>query len=318
LPKSSTRMETIHIEKVFDDPLAVLRLVERHGPYRVMPSYLSCSPRPRARETAIHDGTLPWFRGTWATNGQPLAKGAEDILQNPHLREAGSRLFDGAEVTPSAIFVNVNAPMPPGAIHVDIPSFRGATRDRYPIQLLQAMGSSRLFEPWRILEAGAIVWFYEGAGGEYDYWPDGLSGQMRSERQPLTNRALVVDNGRMYHRIGRVGEPAARIPAISPDAQIQHISGIGWAISDKGRTVQWYPAEQIRISILWKGYVTPAAEAENGQYNTLTPERIWEIFRYDLASRGVSVPTSGSFLSDQAWLHVVHSTYCTPVGLPDC
>jgi hypothetical protein len=37
--------------------------------------------------------------------------------------------------------------MPAGAIHVDIPSFRGAGRDRYPIVLLQAMGASGLFEP---------------------------------------------------------------------------------------------------------------------------------------------------------------------------
>ena len=65
---------------------------------------------------------------------------------------------------------------PPLAAHVDIPSFRGATRDRYPIQLLQAMGSSGLFEPWRVAEAGAVVWFCEGPGGHYDYWPDGLSG----------------------------------------------------------------------------------------------------------------------------------------------
>src|SRR5262249_39006291 len=70
-PKSSTRMETIHIEKVFDDPLAVLHLVERHGPYRVVPSYLSCSATPNAKGTAIHDGILPWFRGAWAANGQP-------------------------------------------------------------------------------------------------------------------------------------------------------------------------------------------------------------------------------------------------------
>ncbi len=52
-----------------------------------------------------------------------------------------------AYVTPATVVVNVNAPMPAGAIHVDIPSFRGAGRDRYPIVLLQAMGASGLFEP---------------------------------------------------------------------------------------------------------------------------------------------------------------------------
>ena len=38
----------------------------------------------------------------------------------------------------NTIAVNANAPMPAGGIPVDIPSLRGATRDRYPIQLLQA------------------------------------------------------------------------------------------------------------------------------------------------------------------------------------
>ena len=63
-----------------------------------------------------------------------------------------------------------------GAIHQDIPAFRGAGRDRYPLTLLQAMGASGLFESWRIVEVGAVSWFYAGDGGAYDYWPDGLDG----------------------------------------------------------------------------------------------------------------------------------------------
>ncbi|HLZ06459.1 MAG TPA: hypothetical protein VKR55_30470 [Bradyrhizobium sp.] len=190
-------MQAIPIENVFDDPDAIRTLVERHGPYRALASYLPVSATRGDREaTAEHGGTLPWFRGTWAANGKPLVAGAELILENPRFREAASQLFQGAEVVPNTIAVNVNAPMPSGAVHVDIPSFRGTTRDRYPIQLLQAMGSSGLFEPWRIVEAGAVVWFYEGPGGAYEYWPDGLSGPKRSVSAPLTNRALVADNDR--------------------------------------------------------------------------------------------------------------------------
>jgi hypothetical protein len=309
-------MEPIHIEKVFDDPLVIRSLVERHGPYRAMASYLSVSATCGVKETAAHDGTLPWFRGTWAANGLPLVKGAEVILENSRFREAASQLLDGAEVIPSAIVVNVNAPMPAGAIHVDIPSFRGATRDCCSIQLLQAMGSSGLFEPWRILEAGGIVWFYDGPGGQYEYWPSGLAGPMRSECRPLTNRALMTDSGRMYHRIGWIGEPAAQIPTICSTAQIKH-TGTGWAISDNGCEVERYREEQIRISILWKGCVRPATNAENGEKKgPLTPERVVEIFRSDLASRGVCMPTPFS-LSDQTWLDLVHSTYYSPVSLPE-
>jgi hypothetical protein len=307
-------MEAIRIEKAFDKPQVIRALVERHGPYRALASYLPVSATRGEREaTPAHGGVLPWFRGTWAANGQPLVEGAEVILENPRFREAASRLFCGAEVTPNTIAVNVNAPMPAGGVHVDIPSFRGATRDRYPIQLLQAMGSSGLFEPWRIIEAGVVVWLYEGPGGEYEYWPNGLSGSKRSVRAPLSNRALVADNDRMYHRIGWVGEPAAKIPTISPRAQIEHIAGTGWVISDEGCEVQRYPDTKVRISILWKGGVRLGSGREDD--DQLTDERIVQIFRSNLVLRGVAVTTQGSPLSDQAWLDRVHSTYYSPVEL---
>ena len=307
-------MKAIRIDKVFDDPRAVRALVECRGPYRAMASYL-----PAAATLSEQSGGAqvpPWFRGAWAANGRPLVEGAELVLENARLREAASQLFDGAEVSPSTIAVNINAPMPAGVVHVDIPSFRGATRDRYPIQLLQAMGSSGLFESWRVTEAGAVVWFYEGEGGQFDYWPHGLDGPMRSERQPLSNRALVADNDRMYHRIGWVGEPAPRIPLISPRAQIEHVPGGGWVISDVGRQVQRYPDEQIRISILWKGRVKPATVGDDGNA-LLTPEHIMQIFQSDLRSRGISAPAATSPWSDQAWLDLLHSTYYAPVELPD-
>jgi hypothetical protein len=308
-------MEAIRIEKVFDDPLTVRALVERRGPYRAMASYLPLSATRGDREAT---DTLPWFRGTWAANGRPLVDGAELILENPRFLEAASQLFNGVEVIPNTIAVNVNAPMPAGSVHVDIPSFRGATRDRYSIQLLQAMASSGLFEPWYFVEAGAVVWFYEGEGGQYDYWPDGLSGPMRSERQPVTNRALVADNDRMYHRIGRVGEPDANVPAISPSAQIAHVPGTGWVINDDGRQVRRYPDEEIRISILWKGRVRPPNAAESSEQDApLTPEHILQIFLSDLVLRGVSNPTSDSPLFDQAWLDIVHSTCYSPIELPE-
>jgi hypothetical protein len=307
-------MKAIRIENVFDDPLAIRALVERNGPYRAMASYLPVSATTGARSTAAKTLALPWFRGTWAANGRPLIAGAETILDNPRFREAASRLFDGAEVTPSTIAVNVNAPMPAGIIHVDIPSFRGATRDRYPIQLLQAMGSSGLFEAWRIIEAGAVVWFYEGRGGEYNYWPEGLDGPMRSERAPLTNRALVADNDRMYHRIGWIGDPAPTIPAISARAEIKHLAGTGWVISDDGRDVQRYGDEQMRISILWKGGVRPANDADN-ENAPLAPEQIMEIFRSDLIARGIGALDRASSLSDPAWLDLVHSAYYSPISL---
>jgi hypothetical protein len=250
-------------------------------------------------------------------NGKPLVGGVAAILENQQFREAALRLFDATHVTPSTLVVNVNAPMPAGAIHVDIPSFLGATRDRYPIHLLQAMGSSGLFEAWRILEAGVVVWFYEGLGGSYDYWPGGLDGPMLRELAPLTNRALAADGDRMYHRIGWIGDPAPITPAITRDSQIQHVAGGGWVITDGDRTVQTYSDEQIRISILWKGRVGPAVGSGDHGETPLTLERIVQVFQRDLNLRGIEPPTPESPQSDQMWLNLVHSTYCAwvePLG----
>jgi hypothetical protein len=255
----------------------------------------------------------PHFRTTWAAGGRPLAAGAEVILHNPRLRRAASRLFD-AEVIPSIVAVNVNAPMPAGGIHVDVPSFRGAGRDRYPMQLLQAMAASGLFEDWRVAEAGAVLWSYQGRGGTYDYWPDGLDGPMRSEYPPFTNSALVADNNRMYHRIGQIGDPAAVPPVLSATAQIRHHADHGWIITGTGTSPVRYDDRDIRISILWKAQVGPCPGPESGAAAPLTPELITEIISADLTRRGVQAPGQVPSMSDQGWLDLVHSTYYVPVS----
>jgi hypothetical protein len=65
-------------------------------------------------------------------NFQPCRQG----LAEPFLEGGASRL------RPSLIVVNVNAPMPAGPTHVDVPDFHGATREQYPHRVLAAMLSS--------------------------------------------------------------------------------------------------------------------------------------------------------------------------------
>jgi hypothetical protein len=222
----------IKVDGVFNDPGVIRRLVQRNGPYRTMVSYLPVSA-VRGGQPAAGDGVPPHFRATWAAGGRPRLDGAEVILHNARLLRAASQLF-GAEMIPNTVAVNVTAPTEAGGIHVDVPSFRGADRDSYPMQLLQAMAASGLFEDWRVAEAGAVWWSYQGRGGAYEYWPDGLDGPMRSEHPPFSNSALVADNNRMYHRIGQTGDPAAEVPTISAAAQISYHGDEGWIISDSG------------------------------------------------------------------------------------
>jgi hypothetical protein len=274
-----------------------------------MGSYLPPSATRTQGDSGTPDAALPWFRGTWAANGRALTDGAEAILHNTAFLDAASELLHTDRVTPNTVVVNVNAPMPAGPVHVDIPSFRGADQDRYPIQLLQAMGSSGLFEAWRVVEVGAVFWSYDGPGGTYDYWPEGLDGPMHREGPPFTNTAIAADNDRMYHRIGWIGEPAPALPSMSVAAEISH-TGVGeWVITDGGRTRARYRDDQVRISILWKAHRHRDPTIDH-RLPSLTPERIIDIFSADLKLRGGEASRIGpSSLSDETWIKLLRATY---------
>jgi hypothetical protein len=119
--------------------------------------------------------------------GRPLVDGAEAILHNRSFLEAARAAFGMSAVCPELVVVNINAQAPAGNTHIDNPTFRGATRGDYPLPFLRVMGSSGLFEPWRVVRASALSWFYEGVGGSFDYWPfTEMAPWQRVHRQPIT------------------------------------------------------------------------------------------------------------------------------------
>jgi hypothetical protein len=107
------------------------------------------------------------------------------------------------------------------------------------------MGSSGLFEAWHVVRAGAISWFYEGPGGNFDYWPEGLDGPMLTEQPPFGNVALIADNDRMYHRIGAIGDPHVELPRMSAAANIQPDGDGNWVILGNGEIRATYPRHAI-------------------------------------------------------------------------
>lgn len=133
----------VRIEPAFGAPNTVRELFARNAPYRTIAEYI-----PRAPEKA----TAPYFRGNWALGGKPLVDGAETILRSRQFNSAALTLF-GSEIRPTFIVVNLNGPMPAAPTHVDVPNFRGVTREQYPLGWLIAMGRSELFERWRIIQA---------------------------------------------------------------------------------------------------------------------------------------------------------------------
>ncbi len=299
----------IRIEPAFDDREQIRVMFERHAPYPAIAAYL---PQDAWFQSTTSSGAeqsvTPLFRGNWAVGGKLLVDGAEVILHNKKFLEAAKTLFGTLLVDPSFVVVNINAPMHAGATHVDVPSFDGARREQYSLPFLKVMGSSGLFEAWRVIQAGAISWFYDGVGGSFDYWPEGLDGPMLSEQAPFGNVALMADNDRMYHRIGPIGDPNAVMPRISASAHIQPDGEGNWIIVENGEIRATYPSHAIRFSVLWK------AEVRNGNpgVDHLTLDRIMEIFTADLRHRGIDFQVPSDPLTDTPWILLLQRVHANP------
>jgi hypothetical protein len=296
--------KAIRLEPAFENREQIRSMFERNAPYRALAAYAPEGIRDERREQAKQP-VLPWFRGDWALAGKPLVDGAAAILHNKNFLEAAKVAFGTPLVFPEFVAVNINGPMPASTTHIDNPSFYGATRVDYPLPFLRVMGSSGLFEPWRVVRASTLSWFYEGAGGSFDYWPEGLDNPMRSEQSPFGNVALCADTDRVYHRIGPIGDSDVASPRMSVSAQI-HSNGDGkWSILENGEVRATYPSHAIRFSILWKAAIGDrASNADN-----LTLDRIMSIFSTDLRHRGVDFQVPSDPLADTAWILLLQRIY---------
>ena len=238
----------IRIKPAFDDRKQIRSMYARYAPYRAVASYAPEGIQDETHKEA--KPVLPWFRGDWALAGEPLVEGADRILHNRKFIEAARTAFGTALVYPEFVCVNLNGPMPACTTHVDNPSFYGATRVDYPLPFLRVIGTSRLFEAWRVLRASTLSWFYGGVGGNFDYWPEGKDGPMWSEQPPFGNAALCADTDRIYHRIGPIGDGKAELPQISAAAQIQPDGEGNWTVLENGEVRAIHPSHAIRFSIL--------------------------------------------------------------------
>ncbi len=299
----------IRIEPAFADREQVRAMFMRNAPYRALAAY---APEGVKDETREEDKKplLPWFRGDWALDGKPLVEGAELILHNRNFVEAAKSAFGTSFVNPEFVAVNINGPSPAGRTHMDNPSFYGATRVDYPLPFLRMMGFSGLFDAWRVVRASTLCWFYEGPGGSFDYWPEGLDSPMRTEQPPFGNVALCADTDRVYHRIGAIGDPDAASPHISPAAQI-HSDGDGnWLILENGEIRATYPSHAIRFSILWKA----AIGDRRPNTGNLTLDRIMAIFTADLRHRRVDFQVPSDPLVDTEWILLLQRIYADSSG----
>jgi hypothetical protein len=301
----------LRIEPAFDDREQIRTMFERCAPYRALAAYAPQGIEEETQQKARRP-ILPWFRGDWVVGGKPLVEGAEAILHNRRFVAAAKAAFGASFVDPEFVVVNVNAPSASGATHIDNPSFYGATRVDYPLPFLRVMGASGLFEPWRVIRASTLSWFYDGTGGNFDYWPEGMDGPMLSEQPPFGNVALCADTDRIYHRIGSIGDGRAELPRMSASAEIRPDGEGNWTIFEDGEVRATYPSAAIRFSVLWK------AEVRDGDSrpNNLTLDRIMAIFTADLRRRNVDFQTPSDPLTETAWIPLLQQIYADPATSP--
>ncbi len=291
----------------YDDREAVLDLVRANGPYRLMASL--------GGYEGFRGLTSPWFRAHWAVDGRELVPGTGALLANERF-VAASRAVTAAEIVrPVSVLVNLMCPMASGDVaHVDTALFRGVERGTFPTWLLVVMAASGLFERWRVPTSGAITWFYDGPGGDYEFWPDGPGGAPARERSPFGNVAIVADNDRMYHRVSDVGRREDWLGggALSQRALLAAADDGGWSVTDEGGAAHHYPAGAVRVSLLWKAVVfwdADEAAAFDGHGDDLTLEQIVAAFCADLAAKGRRTATPSDPFADLGWQRALWDAY---------
>lgn len=297
----------LRIEHAYPDLERVWRLVECNAPYRSMAGL------DGYREYGMLSA-MPWFREHWALDGCPLVAGVDELLHNPVFIDGARSVFGGAVVRPMTLLINLMGPMPAGAPHVDTPSFRGAERTNFPLWMLLVMGASGLFKRWSLSLAGVVSWFYEGEGGEFEYWPDGEDRPPVCEHPPFANRAVVTDSDRMFHRVGAIGRPDQYLAqgSISASSELQRDACTGWQIVDGDEVRAVYKPGQVRVSILWKAIVfenEAAAAIFEDHSDDITMERTIEIFCADLRTRGIHFQAPSDPVRDPQWPRTLVSAY---------
>ena len=283
---------------VFDDAEAVLDRVRKAAPYRLQSA---------VDRTVSEEGPIPWFKAYWAASGQALIPEAEALLREPRLCEAAGRCFAAEIIRPQFLMVNLQAPRPASAAHLDMPHFRGAPARTHAPALLYAMGRSGLFERWAVRIASALVWFHRTLGGAFEYWPDGPERPSQLEPPPLWNVGLLADNDRMLHRVRAIGPPEAQLPpgGLSESAQLHAAENGGWEIRDGDARLGHHRAEQMRISLLWKAHALADAEEakvlDEGS-DDLDPLRIEAVFVQHARDHGIALPPTRDPRTDEAWI----------------
>lgn len=296
----------LRVQPAYADRDAVRRTILDHAPYPLM------SAGAGYGELMQSAPLEPWFRTTWAAGPNPLDESIQALIDDPRFIEGAGNLFGAKVIRPQALVVNVMGPMAAGYRHVDLPTYRGIL-PRTPLWFPMVMGVSGLFERWAVRVAGALTWFYDGADGEYEYWPRGIDQPSESERGPFGNVALFGDNDLMFHQIGAIGDAQHFKDQIKLTVQSEiRPGGDGWEITDGTSVIGTLPNDQVRISLLWRAITFPderEAHVYDEHEDDLDVESAISRFCDDLTERGIDFTPPQDPFNDQTWSTLLTQTY---------
>jgi len=298
----------LKLDQAFDDAQAVRDLIDTGSPYKT-----EACVHHRPGETM----TGGWFRNFWALGGKVVFEGAEPLFHNARFIEAAQQSFEAEIIRPVAMMTNLNLPAAGLPGHLDLPFFRGASRREVPSWMLAPMGYSGLFHDWAIPVASAISWFYDGAGGAFEYWPEGLAAASKSVRPPYTNMCVIADNEYMYHRVGPTGTADEHWAedSVPYDATLELSDAHDWRLRQGGAVLADFAYDKVRLSVLWKAFCfkdAATAAAFDDHSNDLTPGQIKDIFSSDLRRRNIAFIAPDDAASDLAWKDTLTKAYAAP------
>jgi hypothetical protein len=309
----------IVVDDTFPDPAWLAELFATSGPYWNQGRYLSAagaaSQMPGGANSTIG---VPWYRQDWALGGSPLVDGAQMILALESFFHAARDVFAGAIVRPHTVDANVQMPATGTDFgHTDVPEFRGFTRDRYPVALLHIMNRSGLFRRWQLDICTAVTWLWNGPGGDFVLWTHGPDHAPDRYQPPLTNRAVVSDNDRVFHAVGDFAHPDGPASSdLTPTSEVV-ASDAGWMLRDGARSIGTWPRHMVRLSVSWKAYVfrdERAASQHDEHTDDLDAARVIDIFTSEMAQRGT--PIAGSDTIDESFLYAVGAAWPKRIPTP--
>jgi hypothetical protein len=174
------------------------------------------------------------------------------------------------------------------------------------------MGLSGLFEDVRVKVATGVSWFYLGADGGFEYWPEGPEAPSLLHEGAIDNTAIVADNDFMWHRVRPTGRPEDGMVTMSKDAELVRRSAEEWAIVDDGRDLATFGFDKVRVSLSWKAIVF-TDEADRRRHDEhlddIDLEGVLKRFSDDFAARGERLDVPADPVADADFVRVLRDAY---------